>query len=79
VHPTQALPLLERLRQQFHAQPFDTPLGSFQVSASFGAAPFLPDDTLESILQRADVLLYQAKQMGRNRICMDALEPPSLP
>ena len=39
------------------------------VTASFGVAEFRADDTLESLLQRADAALYRAKQSGRNQVC----------
>jgi hemerythrin-like metal-binding protein len=39
------------------------------VTASFGVAELKPDDTVETLLHRADGALYQAKQSGRNRVC----------
>jgi diguanylate cyclase (GGDEF)-like protein/hemerythrin-like metal-binding protein len=39
------------------------------VTASFGVAELKPDDTVETLLHRADAALYQAKQSGRNRVC----------
>lgn len=71
VQPAQVLPLLECLRQQFHAQTFKAPGGNYQVSASFGVAALRPGDPMEQTLQRADAQLYRAKQTGRNRICVD--------
>jgi diguanylate cyclase (GGDEF)-like protein len=38
------------------------------VSASFGLSLATPNDTLESIVQRADQALYAAKEKGRNRV-----------
>lgn len=40
-----------------------------QVTASMGVAQVCPDDTPESVLQRADQALFDAKRCGRNRAC----------
>ncbi|MFM9776489.1 diguanylate cyclase domain-containing protein, partial [Streptomyces galilaeus] len=41
------------------------------ITASFGVAQFLPTDTPETLLQRADEKLYEAKTVGRNRVVID--------
>lgn len=41
------------------------------ITASFGVAEYLPGDTSESILHRADQSMYLAKTTGRNRIVVD--------
>jgi diguanylate cyclase (GGDEF)-like protein len=41
---------------------------TFCVTASFGIAEYKVGDDSTSIIQRADNLLYEAKQIGRNRI-----------
>jgi diguanylate cyclase (GGDEF)-like protein len=38
------------------------------VTISAGVTKLLPDDTPDSILARADMALYQAKDLGRNRV-----------
>jgi PleD family two-component response regulator len=38
---------------------------------TLGATLARPDDTMESILERADKLLYQGKASGRNRVVTD--------
>lgn len=39
-----------------------------QITASFGIAQVLPDDTMKSAFKRADDALYEAKKAGRNRV-----------
>ncbi|MEW6337650.1 MAG: diguanylate cyclase [Acidobacteriota bacterium] len=46
---------------------------TLQVTVSIGAAPARPDDTAESLIARADALMYASKSAGRNRV---TLEPP---
>ncbi|WP_070966126.1 GGDEF domain-containing protein [Vibrio sonorensis] len=38
------------------------------ITASFGVSEFLPGDTPDALIERADGLLYEAKQLGRNRV-----------
>ncbi|WP_296751854.1 GGDEF domain-containing protein [Roseiflexus sp.] len=59
---------LERVRLALHtiALPSVHP-----ITASFGIAAYLPGDTSESLLHRADQALYLAKTTGRNRIVVD--------
>ena len=40
---------------------------SIKVTISLGISAFLPDDSPETLLKRADDALYQAKSSGRNR------------
>jgi len=41
-----------------------------RVTISAGATMFLTDDTSESLLKRADTLMYESKRAGRNRLTM---------
>lgn len=42
-----------------------------QVTVSIGLAELQPDDTLHSLIARADSALYRAKQSGRNQVCIE--------
>jgi len=46
------------------------------VTLSIGVAAGGSDDTLESLLARADAALYAAKRAGRNRVSVDVNEVP---
>jgi diguanylate cyclase (GGDEF)-like protein len=61
----EAVQVAERLRAVIATHSFDQ-VG--QVTASFGVATSLPQDTPEALVKRADEALYRAKQSGRNRV-----------
>jgi diguanylate cyclase (GGDEF)-like protein/PAS domain S-box-containing protein len=44
---------------------------TLRITISIGATLATPDDTLETLLARADQLLYKSKGAGRNRVTMD--------
>jgi diguanylate cyclase len=54
--------------RQFKVRETDAPLG--QITFSAGVASASEGETLEALLQRADALLYRAKDRGRN--CVEA-------
>ena len=46
------------------------------VSASFGVASYVADETLEQVIDRADRAMYRAKSAGRNRVVCDMPATP---
>lgn len=53
----------DHLRQQFKNRPFHR---TIRLTASFGITVYLPFDSPNSLLERADKALYLAKRNGRN-------------
>lgn len=69
--PAHLSAVAEKLRVLVQRSAYSAPEGRVQVTASFGATVSRPDDTVETILRRADGLLYQSKLNGRNRVTLD--------
>lgn len=62
--------LFERIREKVQAQPLLTPTGTIGCSISIGVTSN-PGNFLEDMIHSADLLLYQAKEQGRNRIIVE--------
>ena len=68
--PQVARQLAERIQAAIRNKPYATSVGELSITASIGiGALSTGDSTLESLVDRADQLLYQAKRDGRDRIC----------
>lgn len=64
-----AAQVAERIRQSLQALPLQFQAQSFRITASIGlAATQGAEQSLSSLLQRADEALYAAKAAGRNRV-----------
>ena len=64
----QASLLAERLRARVAAARFDNLPG---ITCSIGVAQAAPSDDAETLIQRADGLMYEAKRAGRNRVVVE--------
>lgn len=65
-----AVGLVERLRQQVEAQPFQIKTHAIRITTSAGIGAFrLAADSQDEVVNRADRALYAAKKAGRNRLC----------
>ena len=65
--PTAAATVAEKLRHSIASHAFPV-IG--QKTASFGVSKYRAGDTVKSVVARADLALYQAKNSGRNRVCI---------
>ena len=66
----------ERLRKAVEASPIpinteDSEVKSINITISMGLAEFNNDETGEELFERADKALYEAKESGRNRVCIN--------
>jgi diguanylate cyclase (GGDEF)-like protein len=63
-----ALECATEFQQSLRALRFDHNGQGFVVTCSFGIAEWEVGDTIDRMLRRADVAMYEAKKSGRNRI-----------
>ena len=59
---------VERIRQEVCKAPVKFEGKGIQISASFGIAPAAPINDMNTAIDHADKALYQAKEIGRNRV-----------
>jgi two-component system, cell cycle response regulator len=76
-----AIVAAERLRLELQRHSiFDANGEPVPVTASFGVAEFKSEDTIDTLIDRADRAMYEAKTSGRNRVVPtpEATEPLAL-
>ncbi|PJY95129.1 sensor domain-containing diguanylate cyclase [Pseudomonas donghuensis] len=66
-----ALAVAEKIRSKTEALAFTYAGQPIHLTASIGLSNLQADDTLHSLIARADHALYRAKQSGRNRVCSE--------
>ena len=72
-----ALGLLDKIREALATTPFHFKAEPVQITISIGIAEFTEGDTAESVFERADKALYEAKEGGRNRCELASAENAS--
>lgn len=65
--------IAERYRQLIEHSGLSMEEGLLQVTVSIGATLSRPEDTVESLIKRADELMYKSKLAGRNCVNSDLL------
>jgi len=65
----EAAALAERIRRNVEQSEFRSKVGRMPVTLSGGVAYHAVGETLDELFARADKKLYEAKELGRNRIC----------
>ena len=58
----------EKMRTNIEENNFFDGKQNYSVTLTFGVASYMPDDTVDSIIKRADEGLYKGKESGRNRV-----------
>lgn len=78
--PQQAMPVATRLCRRVHRMEIPSGDESMLLSISIGVAIYRDGDDVESLVERADQAMYEAKLSGRNRACLHAdTVPPNAP
>jgi diguanylate cyclase (GGDEF)-like protein len=67
--------LAEKIRAQTESNRYPFAGVNLHATISLGLTELRPDDSLDSLIGRADRALYRAKESGRNRLCVDAGQP----
>ncbi len=70
--PQQAMHVATRLCRRVHRLEIAAGTATVSLSISIGVAIHQPGDDIESLVERADQAMYDAKISGRNRVCMHA-------
>ncbi|MFT4763824.1 MAG: diguanylate cyclase (GGDEF)-like protein [Oleispira sp.] len=66
-----AVILAERIRNELEKLPIEFEGHSISVTSSFGLVPAeLLQDNFDDVLKNADKMMYQAKNKGRNQVCL---------
>ncbi len=63
-----AVKIAERLRREIERMRIVWDTTEIRITASFGVAEAKPDDTVTTLIHRADRALYLAKKMGKNGV-----------
>lgn len=65
----------EKIRRILAATPLDCDGHEIHVTISLGVAEYAGEQAFRDLVKRADEAMYQAKQAGRNRVCIASAHP----
>ncbi|MGR8931048.1 MAG: GGDEF domain-containing protein [Gammaproteobacteria bacterium] len=68
---TNSVMVAERIRSSIESLTLTFGLAKLSITASLGVSTFYTGDNLESFVNRADAIMYRAKQAGRNQVCIN--------
>lgn len=63
-----AMKIANKIRVSISRLLIETETSSLKLTCSFGVSEWSKTDSIESLLKRADLALYRAKESGRNRV-----------
>lgn len=66
-----AYQVAQRIRKAIESFEFKDSSNTYHITMSFGISVYHSQDTMDSLVKRADEALYQAKKEGRNRVCQE--------
>lgn len=68
LHERQFQAAAEKIRGLIEQSTLEIPSDRLVITASIGATLAKPTDSMDSLIERADQLMYQSKESGRNRV-----------
>jgi diguanylate cyclase (GGDEF)-like protein len=69
---TMATEVAERVRSRINGDAMHSQKAKISLSLSLGIAQARDDDEVDTLIERADAALYEAKQAGRDCVCLEA-------
>ena len=73
----EACDLAEKMRGEIERLEFPD-LGGRRITASIGLAERCPGESIDDLKEQADILLYQAKRTGKNKVMIDSYETENM-
>ncbi|MBU1274648.1 MAG: GGDEF domain-containing protein [Proteobacteria bacterium] len=72
-----ALAAGQRLLEQVRRIEFGGELAGLRITVSLGVAVFIPGESVDGFINRADQAMYQAKKLGRDQLVLAGREQPT--
>ena len=72
--PEQLFDQAEKVRRLLEQSSLQIPTGAVRITASIGAVGVPPGRSLERLVEQVDACMYEAKNTGRNRVCLQRPE-----